>query len=143
MPAKWLKSRKKSIFFVFMSFYHSVKIVKSAKTTKDANELIQRSRSCCHSSTQVQNTKRKRMVINLNSRRLSLLSFASCLWRLCDHYVYKYLQEVPIFMNAKKCSLSIDEFALFWKGQINRLIWLNLIVFKACNNLGHNHLPRL
>ena len=44
-------------YFVFVLFHHSVEIVKSAKTTKDANELIQKSRSCCHSGTQVQNEK--------------------------------------------------------------------------------------
>ena len=46
--------------FIFSMFYNSVdcvEIVKSAKTTKDANELIQQSRSCCHSGTQVQNEK--------------------------------------------------------------------------------------
>ena len=47
-------------FFCVLYFFTkvwTVEIVKSAKTTKDANELIQQSRSCCHSGTQVQNEK--------------------------------------------------------------------------------------
>ena len=49
-----------SAFFCVLYYFATVwtvEIVKSAKTTKDANELIQQSRSCCHSGTQVQNEK--------------------------------------------------------------------------------------
>ena len=127
-------------------FYHfvrvwTVEIVKSAKTTKDANELIQQSRSCCHSGTQVQNEKEWSLIWTADDSLFFhlLIVYRDCVVTLRTHI---RLWEVPFFMNAKR-RFSIDEFALFWKGQINRLIWLNLIVFKACNNLGHNHLPRL
>ena len=121
----------------------TVEIVKSAKTTKDANELIQQSRICCHSGTgtQVQNEKEWSLIWTADD---SLFFHLLIVYRDCGgHFAHTYpLVRSAFFMNAKR-RFSIDEFALFWKGQINRLIWLNLIVFKACNNLGHNHLPRL